>query len=117
MRLTPHLTDDTLEERYKAVGTILLELHDRENDEDGLHAGSPVQIAMRAIGNARLALAYWLRGDQLPPASFPSPEETIALLGQGDPKPLAADAPLRKWLQEHPQPSWRPTTAARRGRR
>jgi hypothetical protein len=108
VRLTPHLTDAELEDRYKAVGTILMELHDRKVEGDGLHAGSPVQIAMRAIGNARLALAYWLRGEVLPPASFPSSKETIVLLGQGGPKSLEADAPLRNWLREHEQPPWRP---------
>jgi hypothetical protein len=109
VRLTPHLTDDELEDRYKAVGTILTELRLRNSDQDdGLHAGSPVMIVMRAIGNARLALAYWLRGNQLPPASFPSSQQTIELLGQGDPRPLAADAPLRRWLAEHDQPPWRP---------
>jgi hypothetical protein len=113
VRLTPHLTDPELEDRYKTVGTILMELRDREGEE-GLHAGSPMQIAMRAIGNARLALAYWLRGDPLPPASFPSSQETIVLLGQGDPTPLAADAPLRTWLQQHEQPPWRPPEQSRR---
>ena len=114
VRLTPHLTDDELDDRYKAVGTIVMELGDREAAGDGLHAGSPVQIAMRAIGNARLALAYWLRGDPLPAASFPSAKDTVILLGQGDPKPLAADAPLRMWLQEHQQPPWRPADPAGR---
>ena len=102
MRRTPHLADAELEERYRAVGTILMELRDRE--DDGLHAGTGVMIAMRAIGNARLALAYWLRADRLPAASFPSSEETNQLLGAGDANPLLADAPLRRWLNEHPQP-------------
>jgi hypothetical protein len=53
-----------------------------------------------SIGSARIALGYWLCGDPLPPASFPSPEETILLLGQGDPKPVATDASLRTWLAE-----------------
>jgi hypothetical protein len=112
VRLTPHLADGELEERYKVVGTILTEIRLRDDADDGLHAGSPVMIVMRAIGNARIALAYWLRGDALPPASFPSSAETILLLGQGDPKPLAADAPLRTWLAEHEQPPWRPEAPA-----
>jgi hypothetical protein len=66
VRLTPHLADGELEERYRVVGTILTELRLREDADDGLHAGSPVMIVMRAIGNARIALAYWLRGDALP---------------------------------------------------
>lgn len=107
VRLTPHLADAELEERYKAVGTILTEIRLRGDHNDGLHAGSPLMIVMRAIGNARLALAYWLRGDALPPASFPSSEQTILLLRQGDPRPLAADAPLRRRLGEHAQPPWR----------
>lgn len=106
VRRTPHLADAELEERYRAVGAILMELRDRE--DDGLHAGTGVMIAMRAIGNARLALAYWLRADPLPAASSPSSEETNQLLGAGDPNPLLADAPLRRWLNEHPQPPWRP---------
>lgn len=112
VRLTPHLASLALEERYQAVGTILQELRDREGEDDGLHAGSPVMIAMRAIGNARLALAYWLRGDPLPPACFPTSAETITLLSQGDPRPLAADGPLRTWLNQHEQPPWRPDPPA-----
>ena len=71
-------------------------------------------IATHGIGNARLALAYWLRSEPLPAASFPSSDETIELLGQGDPTPLAADAPLQRWLREHPQPPWRTPPKDRR---
>jgi hypothetical protein len=71
VRLTPHLTDDELEDHYKAVGTILTELRIRNSDEDdGLHAGSPVMIVMRAIGNARLvrsSAARPLAADAPPP--------------------------------------------------
>ncbi|HMJ34342.1 MAG TPA: hypothetical protein VK501_10515 [Baekduia sp.] len=116
VRLTPHLDDDELEERYKAVGTILLELMDREHDDD-LKIGPMRKVAMRAIGNARIALAAWLRGDELPPRSFPTPKETIELLGQGDPTPLATGSPLRRWLDEHPQPAWRSQRRAPRWRR
>lgn len=42
-----------------------MELRDREGGDGRLHAGVGVQIAMRAIGNARLALAYWLRDEAL----------------------------------------------------
>ncbi len=115
VRLTPHLTDDELDDRYKAVGTILLELADREDDDD-FKSGTAVQIAMRAIGSARLALAYWIRGEPLPAASFPSSEETIVLLGQGDPSPLSPNAPLRRWLDDHPQPAWRTKRKSGRSR-
>jgi gas vesicle protein len=106
VRITPHLTDAELEERYQAVGTILLELNDRSG-EAGVSAGTLVMVAMRAILNARLAVAYFLRGVSLPPACFPGPQDTIQLLGQGDPTPLVADAPLRRWLAEHDPPPWR----------
>jgi hypothetical protein len=106
VRITPHLTDGELEERYKAVGTIMLELNERSGDT-GVSTGTLVTVAMRAILNARLAVAYFLRGVPLPPACFPSPQETIELLGQGDPNPLAADGPLRRWIAAHDPPPWR----------
>jgi hypothetical protein len=107
VELTPHLADAELEDRYRSVGTILMELSDRAEDEPRVHVGAMINVAMRAIGNARLALAYWLRGEPLPPSSFPSSEELLRLLGAGDPTPLAAEAPLRTWLKEHEQPPWR----------
>jgi hypothetical protein len=106
VRITPHLTDDELENRYKAVGTILQELNDRAA-EPGVRASTLMYVVMRAILNARLAVAYFLRGAPLPPACFPGPRETIELLGQGDPNPLDHDAPLRRWLSEHEPPPWR----------
>jgi hypothetical protein len=106
VRVTPHLTDGELEERYQAVGTILLELEQCAGDE-GFLRGAGLMVASRAIVNARLALAYFLRGEPLPPACFPGPRETNELLGQGDPDPLKADMPLRRWLTEHEVPPWR----------
>ena len=106
VRFTPHLADAEIEQRYEAVGTILLELIDHAEDS-GVSLGSLVTVAMRAISNARIAIAYYLRGKDLPPSSFPSPQETIAPLGQGEPHQLAADAPLRRWLHAHPVPPWR----------
>ena len=119
--LTPHLTDDELEARFQSVGTILMEMEDREADQKPPR-GMMMRVAMRAIANARLTLAYWLRGDPLPAASFPSSAETIALLGQGDPTPLASGSPLRAWLDAHEQPPWRVAESSgrpwlRRGRR
>jgi hypothetical protein len=110
VRITPHLTDAELEARYQAVGTILTELRfhfDERPDEAGPLRMATRIVADRAILNARLAVAYFLRGTALPPACFPGPQETIQLLGQGDPDPLAADAPLRRWLADHEVPPWR----------
>jgi hypothetical protein len=106
VRHAPFLTDEELDARYEAVGTILLELHDRADDPDAKRA-TLASIAMRAIGNARIALAYFLRGRPLPPASFPTRTETVELLEQGDPRPLATEAPLRRWLAQHKAPPWR----------
>jgi hypothetical protein len=64
-------------------------------------------VADRAILNALLALAYYLRGAPLPPACFPGSHETIELLGRGDPNPLAPEAPLRRWISEHEPTPWR----------
>jgi hypothetical protein len=110
VRLTPHLTDAEVEARFEAVGTILKELMLADLQP---RRGSAVMVVMRAIANARLALAYWLRGDALPAASFPSPKQTIELLGQGDPEPFAAGSALRRWLEQHEQPPWRPEPSTR----
>jgi hypothetical protein len=102
VRITPHLTDAELEDRYKAVGTILSELKmhfDEPADPPSPHRMATRIVAERAILNARLTLAYYLRGAPLPPACFPGSYETIELLGQGDPNQLAPDAPLRRWLR------------------
>jgi hypothetical protein len=52
--------------------------------------------------------AIHARSDPLPPASFRSPQEAIELLGQRDPTPAPADAPLWTWLRDHEVPPWRP---------
>jgi len=106
--LTPHLADPELETRYQAVGTILSEF--MLDDQPGAQMSTKVQVAMRAIGNARIAIAYFLRGEPLPPLSFPTPGQVNELLGSGGPKPLAADAPLRTWLATHDVPPWRTPT-------
>jgi hypothetical protein len=103
VRLTPHLTSPELESRYRAVGTILTEL---TLYDGGTSVGSQVMIAHRAIENARIGLAYFLRSEDIPPPSFPTSDELIVLLGQGDPDSLLADAPLREWLAEHEAPPW-----------
>ncbi len=106
MRITPNLTDLALEERYRAVGTILLAVNDF--DGAGCHsAAAVVQIAMRAILNARLAVAYFLRGTPLPSPCFPSAQETIDLLAEGEPEPFHANGSLRQWMAAHDPPPWR----------
>jgi hypothetical protein len=110
VRITPHIADAELENRYKAVGTILTELtlhFDEREDEPSPQRMATRMVADRAILNARLAVAYFLRGAPLPPPCFPGPQETIELLGQGDPNPLAPEAPLRRWLSDHDVPPWR----------
>ena len=104
---TPHLGDDELEARYRAVGSILMDLKLHDHD-DAVGMSALVNVAVRAIINARIALAYARRGETLPPASFPSSDELVLLLGQGDPSPYRPDAPLRRWLDGHPEPPWRP---------
>ena len=104
VRLTPRLHEAEIESRYDTVGAVLkdLMLSDLQPQR-----GSAVKVVMRAISNARIALAYWGRDERLPERSFPSPEEVIQLLGQGDPQPYSPDAPLQRWLKEHEQPGWR----------
>jgi hypothetical protein len=111
VRFTPHLESEALEERYQAVGTILLDLM---MDDDDIPRGPAVMVAHRAIANGRFAIAYWRRGDELPPASFPSPERTIELLGQGGTTPYAPGSPLRVWLETHEQPPWRRASEPKR---
>jgi hypothetical protein len=110
VRITPHLTDAELEDRYKTVGTILTELKlhfDEPQDQPSPRRMATLIVSERAILNARLAVSYFLRGAPLPPPCFPGPAQTIELLGQGDPNPLAPDAPLRRWISEHEPPPWR----------
>jgi hypothetical protein len=104
VRITPHLIDAELEDRYKAVGTILtaLKLHFDEAEEDSSpHRMATRNVADKAILNARRAVTSFLRGAPLPAPCFPGSRETIELLNQGEPNPLAAEAPLRRWITEH----------------
>jgi hypothetical protein len=109
VRLTPQLADAELEARYKSVGTILTTL---DTEEHSVSTSTEVKVATRAIANARIALSYWIRQEDLPEPSFPSANELLVLLGQGDPEPLAADKPFRQWLDANPQPPWRPEPPA-----
>lgn len=60
------------------------------------------RIVARAIANARSTLAHFMRGDDLPPASFPGPDELTRLLGEGDglDDPMK---PLKDWMTSHPE--------------
>jgi hypothetical protein len=113
IRQTPWLADAELEARYQSVGSILIDM-DGSRGRDQFKIGPAKTVAHRAILNARLALSYWLRGEELPPNSFPKPQELTELLGMGHSTPLAPDAPLRKWLDEHPAPPWRRPSPRRR---
>jgi hypothetical protein len=107
IRVTPFLDSPELEARYRAIGTILMELRFYEG---GASITQRVNVVQRAIANARQALAYFARGHELPAASFPHTPELLDLLGGGDPDSLARDAPLRKWLDDHPEAPWHPAS-------
>jgi hypothetical protein len=107
VRVTPFLDSPMLEARYRAVGTILTELRFYEGAAPIMQR---VNIVQRAIANARQALAYFARGYELPDASFPNAPELLDLLGEGDPDALARGAPLRRWLDDHPEGPWHPVS-------
>jgi hypothetical protein len=107
VRVTPFLDSRELEARYRAVGTILLELRFYEGNATIIQR---VNVVQRAIANARQALAYFVRGHDLPDASFPDVGELLDLLGAGDPDSLVSNGPLRKWLDDHPEGPWHPET-------
>ena len=98
---SPRLRQSDLLDRFQAVGSLLTEATLNAHEEREV----PRHYAARAIANARSALAHFMRGDPLPPAAFPPPEELIALLGQGDGTPDRFAA-LRTWLDEHPTPGF-----------
>lgn len=103
VRVMPFMTSDELRARFQSVGTILRELVDYEGQAAMV---TQISVAHRAAENARLGLAYFVRGETIPPTSFPASDELIDLLGVGDPDPLRPDAPLRKWLKDNPAPQW-----------
>jgi hypothetical protein len=101
VRYSPRIHQAEVLARYESVGSILAEvvLGDRTARE------VPRHIVARAIASARAPLGYFLRGQPLPPAAFPEPEELRRLLGQGDgtDEPMR---PLRDWLSQRPLPEF-----------
>jgi hypothetical protein len=91
--------------RYDAIGLLLMEVVHRDRTSVEI----PRHVVARAIANARVTLAYFMRGEeQLPPATFPEPDELRRLLGEGDGQidPLH---PLKHWLSQHPMPEFHPS--------
>jgi hypothetical protein len=105
VRLSPFLTDHELKERYASLGTILTEIYMYEG---GASKYQLRRTAHRAVENARIGLAYFVRGESQPACSFPDNQSLQRLLNEGDPDPLLPDAPLRQWLDDHPPPAWHP---------
>jgi hypothetical protein len=100
-QIMPGLMPQELADRYWAISELLYKL-DYPNINRGAMPGSRTAIALSAVTNARIALEYWIRRDELPPSSFPSSIELNELIKEGAPTPLALDSPLSCWLTEHP---------------
>ncbi len=85
-----------LRDRYQAVATMLMELIDAET----MGQSASRNHAVAAIRNARVALAHFIRDEgELPPSTFPKPNELVQLLNDGD---AQGDRlrPLKEWLRE-----------------
>lgn len=106
VRLSPFLTDPDLKERYASVGTILTEISLMYDGEASVYRRR--RIAHRAVENARIGLAYFVRGESQPALSFPNNKSLQQLLNEGDPDPLLPDKPLHMWLEEHKPAPWHP---------
>lgn len=52
-------------------------------------------VVQGALANARQALAYFVRGQEWPAASFPPTAQLPGLLDAGDPDSLAPGMPVR----------------------
>ncbi len=91
--------------RYETIGPLLMEVvhGDRTSKE------IPRHVVARAVANARVTLAYFMRGEeQLPPATFPDPDELQSLLSEGNGQ-VDPSSPLKHWLGQHPMPDFHPT--------
>jgi hypothetical protein len=99
---SPRIRQPELLNRYKVVGTLLSEvvLSDRTTSQ------VKRRIVARAIANARSTLGHFMRGDEeIPPSSFPEPEDLTRILGEGDglDDPMK---PLKDWLAGKPEPAF-----------
>lgn len=108
VRLSPFLTDSNLKERYASVGTILTEISVMYDGAASVHQRR--RIAHRAVENARIGLAYFVRGEDQPALSFPNNKSLQQLLNEGDPDPLLPDKPLNEWLKGNLPAPWHPST-------
>ena len=107
VRLSPWLPTFELEQRFQVIGAVLLELEDQEESGTLKKSSLPRRAAQRSIVNARVSLAHWSRGDELPPASFPSSREFLRLLEAEEDEPWSIKGPLDLWLKEHASSPWR----------
>ena len=100
VRYSPRIHEANVLARYESVGSIRAEVArgDRTAREVRRH------VVGRAIASARATLGYFLRGEPLPAAAFPEPEELRNLLrrGEGTEEPMR---PLREWLNQRPYPT------------
>ena len=104
VRLSPFVANQEVHDRYEVVGSTLNELLLYEGEA---RPATLRNVALRATQNARQAIAYFGREEKLPTRSFPGPDELRGLLEKGDPDPFDRDAPLARWLKDHPAAPWR----------
>ena len=105
---SPRIRQWPLVDRYVAVGNVLLTYEQIKRPLDS----EDQDVMVRAIRNARWALAYFMRGDGVEPARmFPSESEVRRLIATGtkagDPAGL-----LRNWVRDNEEPEFRPETLA-----
>jgi hypothetical protein len=88
--------------RYKSVGTMLDDVRMAREE----HRGAAFFV-QRSIANARVAMAWYSRGEAVPQSAFPESDLLIQMLGRGD----GTDDPyaeLRDWTRERPLPQFHP---------
>lgn len=106
VRRTSPVTDNELLSRVQAVGSLLSEVVHSDRTPREIRPF----IVLRAIASARAALGYAMRGEPLPPPSFPGHVELRDLLGKGDGRDDPV-APLRERLAELATPVFHPAPA------
>ena len=78
----------------------------REDERTGRQI--PAHLVARAIANARVTLACFMRGDdRFPPTAFPEPDDLRRLAREGDSHEDRV-TPLRTALQAYPSPTSTP---------
>jgi hypothetical protein len=88
--------------RYKSVGTMLDDVRMTREEQRGASF-----FVQRSIANARVAMAWYSRGEAIPQSAFPESDLLIQMLGRRD----GTDDPyadLRDWTHERPLPEFHP---------